>query len=548
MIKKVVIVGGGFAGWYTACSLQHNIPDVELVVVESARHPIMSVGEVTTFDAPLNFKRLVGLEDDRAMMEATGAIYKYGSRAVDFYRDDSVTYSTKFPNLKVSSLTSFYNGFDFPDFQEPWNRKEGDIGLFMAWLAINKNKNRSYDDFIIETSEQYNFIKNPIVPYNDRGKYVLRNDGQSYAYHLDAAKTGIYLRDLLISRDKNQKVTNIVSTVANVKFAENDGCQVENITLENGQQISGDLFIDATGTLRAIIGKSTNDSFSPSPDYYNNACWAAPSKYSDPSTELIPVSEFCGEDWGWRFKVRLYHRIGNGYVFNTNMVDPEVTLARFKEVLGDTQLKEPNLIQWKPGQYLNPWQGNIIPLGLSAGLVDPYDAPTFEQHSKALDDLIPLILSKEPISQISVKYNALRAITREERNIRIDLTFGLSRRSGPFWESRREIMKDRNLIDEVKKIVLEQRPDLDARMNWHWHHIYARICMATGIDISAWEFPAMSAADQKMAEAFFAYNRSRNEYIGERKWPNYSEWLRINRFGGSTNQAVLEKLNPELCS
>jgi tryptophan halogenase len=544
MIKKIVIVGGGFAGWYTACAFQHHLKDIELVLIDSDKHPTIGVGEVTGWDAPINFQRLLGIENDHDLMEKTGAVYKYGVRAVDFWGDHTVHQWGKFPNLKVSSLTNFYNGYDYPDFEEPWNRQPGDIGMFLAWLTINKDKKRTYDDFIQETLEQYHFISNSVAPYNRRNQYVLRNN-HGYAYHIDAEKTSVYLRELFYTRgDRNFNW--YTSTIKDIVFDENDGCQIKKLKLENDMEISADLFIDCTGLKRVLVGASANDSWLPSGNEYNDSAWAAPSRYLDPEKELTGVSEFFGEDWGWRFKVRLYHRIGNGYVFNSNLVDPAVPLERFKNVLGESLLREPKLISWKPGQYSHPWQGNIIPLGLSFAFVDPYDSSTFDAHSKSLDDLIPLIKTESNNAATRKKYNNLRDLTREERNLRLDLALGLSRRRGPFWDVWREKAKRENYLETIQKLVLEQRPDLDSRLNWHWHQIYGRVCMAADVDMSAWDFPEISDADRDMAQAFFKFNRARNKYISTQHWMSYSAWLRENRFSGLTNEEVLQKINPSL--
>ena len=65
MIDNIVIVGGGFAGWYTAATIQHNLKDIKVTVIDSNKHPTIGVGETVGWDAPLNFERLCGFKDDR---------------------------------------------------------------------------------------------------------------------------------------------------------------------------------------------------------------------------------------------------------------------------------------------------------------------------------------------------------------------------------------------------------------------------------------------------------------------------------------------------
>jgi len=142
-------------------------------------------------------------------------------------------------------------------------------------------------------------------------------------------------------------------------------------------------------------------------------------------------------------------------------------------------------------------------------------------------------------------YNKARSLTREERHLRLNLTFGLSRRSGPFWDSRRKMAQEGDYINQIKDIILGKRTDLEERMPWHWHHMYVRTCLATGVDMSDWEFPEISAADQEIAEAFFAFNRARNQYIASQPWPNFARWAKEHIFDNSTSQEVLRELNPQ---
>jgi tryptophan halogenase len=546
MIKRIVMVGGGLTGWYTACAIQHNLPDIELIVIDSDKIKPLSVGEVTGFDAPMNLNRLCGITDDAHFISEIGGIYKFGVRGINFFQDNQTHCWGKFPNLKIRSLTNFYNNFDWPDFEEPWNRQPGDIGLLQAWLSMNRDK-KSYHDMTLETDERDYFLNNPAAPYDQNNQLILRH-GQGLAYHLDATRSGLYFRNLVHHRNTNGKMSWITSEVSQVVLNADRPEYISKLVLENGNEITADLFVDCTGLSRALMKRSSNKSWAHHGSEYNNAVWFAPTQYLDPEKELIGSSEFCGEDWGWRFKVRLYHRIGNGYIFNTNLCDPEIPLRRLNEVINGAQLAEPKLLTWEPGQYNQPWQGNLVPMGLAAGFIDPYDAVTFESHNRALDDIIPMLRNWYTEPDPQEKYNSYRNVTVSERNMRLDLSFGVSQRSGPFWDSRREIGRRKDVFKQMEDIILEKRSDVESRMKWHWHHQYIRSCMASGVDMSQWQFPKVSDADRTMAEAFFTYNRARNQYITQSKWPNYSQWLRDNRFGGRSNEQVLQDLNPHLAA
>ena len=124
------------------------------------------------------------------------------------------------------------------------------------------------------------------------------------------------------------------------------------------------------------------------------------------------------------------------------------------------------------------------------------------------------------------------------------MTFGLSQRSGEFWDSRRSLLAKHHSLDDLVAILNGKRADLEGRLPHFWHQIYYRLCMATGVDRTKIDTVKLSDADQAMAKSFFAYNRARNEYITQQTWPNYYEWLRENRFNGKSSDEMLAEFHP----
>ena len=534
MIRNIVIVGGGFGGWYTAAAFCHNMPDVAVTVIDSDKHPRLGVGETLGWSAPYDWRRQLGLKDDRMLMWRTGAIYKYGLTVSDFWHDHKSYSYGKFFNLKVGALSKFYGEFDYPDFFEPWSRQPGDVGVQQAWLAINQHNNKNFDDYIAELNESSHFVANPVAPYDAKNSYVQRpNDG--YSYHIDAEQTVGFLKELA----QNANVTHISSAVVSTDLDANGGIQT--LHLENGNVISADLFVDATGFARVLMKHVNNDSWQAMPHYPDSA-WVVPSRYTDPAKEIVGGTEIHGEDHGWRFKVKLYHRQGNGYIFCSNQTDPEIPRQRLLELTEGTRFVEPRLLQWKPGYYHTAWQNNVLPLGVAAAFVDPYDAPTFDIHSRALEDLFK-VLKGTNYAQARDEFNQQHAIVVEERNLRLLFNFGLSRRRGPFWDSRRALVTDR--MQDLQNIVNERRADIDSRLTHFYHQMYFRMVMATDTDRSQFDTVEMSDADRAMAESFFAYNRARNQYIAQQPWPNYYEWLKANRFNNHSSEQMLAEFHPQ---
>lgn len=536
MIKTVVIVGGGFAGWYTAAAFKHNLPDVSVTVIDSERHPRLGVGETLGWSAPYDWQRLLGLKDDRMLMWRTGAIYKRGTTATNFWHDNTSFSYGKFFNLKISALAKFYGNFDYPEFDEPWNHKQGDVGLQQAWLTINQNNNdKNFNDYIAELDEAGHFTANPLAPYDQNNQYILRpTDG--YSYHIDAEQTVGFFKDLALEGTAKHISSAVVGAVTNEQN------RVQHLVLENNQTVSADLFIDASGFARALLKHVPNNTWVDI-DNQSNSAWVAPNRYKDPHKEMCGGTQFFGEDHGWRFKINLYHRGGNGYIFNSKHTDPELPLQRINQVTDGVQLQDPKLLQWTPGYYRNPWQENLLPLGISSGLIDPFDAPSFDIHSRGLEDLFKAL--KQPsMDQAQEHFNQNYQLVTEERYMRLLFNFGLSKRTGPFWDRRRALIADR--MHDIKNIINSKRDDLQGRLPHFWQQMYLRMVMVTGTDRTLFDAVPLTDQDRAMAQSFFDYNRARGQYIAQQQWPNNYEWLKENRFNGKTSDEMLQQLCPHL--
>ena len=538
-MKHILIVGGGFAGWYTAAALRHHFPELRITVVDSAQHHRLGVGETLPFSAPYDWKKLLGLKDDRMLMWRTGAVYKYGTTARNFWSDDSFFSHGKFFNLKIKSLVHFYNEFDYPDFHEHWNDQPGDVGTQQAWLSINQRTNKNIHDYIEEQNDAQHFTTNPVAPYDRNNRYILRStDG--YSYQIDAEQAVTFFKELAFI--DTSFTSHISRAVKSVKISDNGA--IDSVLLENGQEIRADLFIDASGGSRALVSRSSNQSWKTADPDDNNSAWVCPTRYESPERELIGATTFFGEQWGWRFKIGLYHRAGNGYIFNSNIVDKQIPLEHLLAITSN-RLAEPKFIQWTPGWYQEPWQHNLLAIGISAHLVDPFDAPTFDIHSQSLHALIAA-LKIEDQAEARHKYNQDHQLVVEERNLRLRFAFGLTRKTGDYWDSRRALLERTYDMRDLYEILAAEKSSLQTRLPHWWQTMYYKFAIAAGVDRSKMSTVTLTPQDEEMVRAFFQYTRSRNAYIRQQTWPNYYEWLKTNRFNGQTSQQVLERLHPNL--
>jgi tryptophan halogenase len=539
MIKTITIVGGGFAGWYTAGVLQHKCPGLKITIIESPSIARLKVGESLGFESIYAWQNYLGLETDHHMMRETGATYKFGAVNGGFYNTGEAVAHGKFFNPKVKSLANFFNKFDYPDFYEPWSSDADDIGVLEAWMLLNSNTGKTFEDLILETSDSALFSQEPVMPYNKNNTNILRQD-DGYSYHMDAEEMVAFLKHLVYSRGG---VTHLTDTVREVKLDEQGN--IAGLLRESNLEVqTSDLYIDCTGFAR-ILGKHVaNDSWQDRPDH-NNSAWVCPSKYTDPHTEMVCGTGFNGEDYGWRFQVNLYHRRGNGYVFNSEWFDSDLVKQRLEQVVDGNQLADPKQIKWKPGYYSKSWNKNCILMGVAAGFIDPWDAPTFSEHTRSLEDFMRGYQlhteGQQDVDTFRETFNQARSKGAAERDLRLKCSHALSNRAGPYWDRAREMGKKLHIADEIRDIILERKPEISSRLTHYWQQIYIKIAVQTGQDTSKWDFKPITVADAEMANAYFAYNRARNTYIKQQQWPNTYEWLKANRFGGATSQEIYQE-------
>jgi tryptophan 7-halogenase len=540
MIKKIVVAGAGFSGWYTALSLLQNVPDICITIIGSSKIPKLQVGEAMAFDGPYNLKNLLGFKDDRAFMRTTGAIYKYGVKLDEFNGDNNITYHSKIHNLKISSLAKFYSAFDYPDYYETRSARPGDAGIIDTWLWAHQQNPRTMTQFMDDIIDAQYFSSVPRAPYDANNNYILRpNDG--FSYHFDADKTAVLMRDICMTKFPGQ-VKEIDAVIQAVK--QDAQGHISGIVLEGDRTVSGDLYLDLTGFRRVIMSKLDNRSWIDHSHYAPDTAMVYPRKYTDPRTEMIGATTFSGLEHGWGFKINLYHRTGNGYCYMSSMAEKDKIHEYLQSQAGDYKVNNPLVISWKSGYYERPCLGNAIAFGLASGLIHPFDGNLIGTHSRGLENLIKLLNQQElSMPDIETQFNALQKPVLDEVALRMTLMLGFSTKSGNFWDLQRQRARDEHFLEQLQDIIEMKTKGINSRLVWNWQQAYARLVVSCNVDVSKFKLQKPSDRDLEMFTAFCQYNQARNKYIRESEWPNYYEWLKENRFDGRTSDEIFDELN-----
>jgi tryptophan halogenase len=399
---KVVIVGGGTAGWMTAAALVKLLPtrcDVHLV--ESEAIGIVGVGEATLPHIRA-FNEKLGI-DEADFMAATRATFKLGIEFRDWGRlGDSY----------IHPFGTFGSGQGELDFHHYWNRARlagHDVG--------------SLGEFSMAVTMAY--MNRFTLPDGDPSRI---ESTFNYAYQFDATSYAPYLRRIA-------EQLGAVRTEGRIVDVELDGesGDVRAVLLENHERIEGDLFVDCSGFFSLIMGKKLEEPFEDWTQWL--PCDRAGAMPCRTRTARAPYTSAIAMPAGWRWRIPLQHRTGNGYVYSSQFTsDEDAASALVAAVEGDS-IAEPRVLKFKAGRRTRSWVRNCIAVGLSSGFLEPLESTSIYLIQAAITGLVELFPERE-----------ISPLDRDEFNRLIDLEYdrirdflilhyhATERDDTPFWD------------------------------------------------------------------------------------------------------------------
>lgn len=339
-MKKIIIVGGGSAGWMTAATLIKTFPDKDITVIESPKYPTIGVGE-STLGRIRNWMEYLGI-DEKSFMKATDASFKLSIKFTDFYKKgESFHYPFGEPLLHNCN-----NGIN-----DWWVKK-----IFKPELDHNDYTKTFYPNmtFINENI----FCNEPIEELNWYPKHQV-------AYHFDAIKFGQYLKNEYCLP---KGVKYIQEDIQEIKQNENG---IESL---NGKY-NADLFIDCSGFKGLLINETLKEPFESYDDILiNDSAWAIQIPYQDKEKELVAYTNCTAIENGWVWRAPLWSRIGTGYVYSSKFVKDEDALEQFKKHLNIQEGNFRNIKIPKVGIHKRIWVKNVVAIGLSSGFLEPLES------------------------------------------------------------------------------------------------------------------------------------------------------------------------------
>jgi tryptophan halogenase len=399
-IRRVVIAGGGTAGWTAAAALAQQLgPLLDITLVESDEIGTVGVGEAT-IPTIRSFHVLLGL-DEREFMRATQASFKLGIGFDDWARPGD-RYIHAFGNIGKSTwMGGFHN----------------------MWLQA---KAAGFGDEIGDYCLEYQASR--------AGKFAISDQVPiNYAFHFDAGLYARYLR----SKFEPKGVKRIEGKIANVEQDSQNG-YVTALGLEDGRRVEGDLFVDCTGFRGLLIEQTLKAGYEDWRQWLpTDSALAVQTGSTD---RILPYTRAMARSAGWQWRIPLQHRVGNGLVYCSAHITEEAARAELLANLQGSPLSDPRLIRYVTGRRRRAWDKNVVALGLSSGFLEPLESTSIHLIQVGVMRLIKLFPFGGQFETLSARFNTQSALEMENIRDFIIAHYKLTERDDtPFWRQCRDM-------------------------------------------------------------------------------------------------------------
>jgi tryptophan halogenase len=360
-VQRIVIAGGGTAGWMTAVALSHAFGrrPLKITLVESADIGTVGVGEAT-IPALHYFNSTFGIDQREFIAESKGT-FKLGIEFVD-WGDIGRKYIHPFAPYGRDLSNIFFH----------------QLFLKHARAQAGRGTTIRIDDYnICCVAAQGGRFKHPVS-----GESGLAGSLR-YAFHFDASLYAKYLRRL----SEAKGVQRIEGRIVSVRQNSGTG-HIESLILDDGQRIEGDLFVDCTGQRALLIGETLGSGFEDWSRWL--PCDSAIAVQSAHIAPPVPYTRSSADAAGWRWRIPLQHRMGNGYVYSSAHIDHEEAERRLLASLEGMPLASPRRIPFRTGRRKKFWIGNCVAVGLAAGFLEPLESTSIHLIQTAVLKLLAL--------------------------------------------------------------------------------------------------------------------------------------------------------------
>ena len=407
-IQKIVIVGGGTAGWMAASMLAKTLEGnstgdkanrIDITLIESDEIPIIGVGEATIPPIQL-FNDYLGLDEDEFLRQTRGS-FKLGIQFNNWGRlGDKYMHAFGTTGRPLGGV----------DFHHYWLKAGMEGGTSDLW-------DYSFNDKVARANKFSRMAKIKDSPL----------EGLTYAFHFDATLYAKYLR----SYSERLGVNRIEGKVITASLRGEDGF-ISHLTMENGTEITGDFFIDCTGFRSLLIEETLKTGYVDWSGFLpcNRAIAVPTASVGD----IQPYTRSTALSAGWQWHIPLQHRTGNGHVFCSDYISEDEATAMLLDNLEGETLADPRVVHFNTGRRRKFWNKNCVVLGLASGFMEPLESTSIHLFQSGITRLIKMFPDKSCSRADADEYN--RQAISEFESIRDFIIFhyhATERTDTPFW-------------------------------------------------------------------------------------------------------------------
>ncbi|WP_111978126.1 tryptophan halogenase family protein [Algibacillus agarilyticus] len=415
-LKKIVIVGGGAAGWMSAAFLARQLDkDCEIKLIESSEIGTVGVGEATI--PPIKqFNNLLGIKESD-FLKSTQGTFKLG---IDFenWHKKGDRYFHPFGRFGLE--------IDYAPFHFFWLRNQAD--------GVNKP--------VEEYSMAWHMAKNNKFAHPSRDARSVQSTFD-YAYHFDANLYANYLKNYSLKlgvKHQEGKVDEV--------FTHPESGFITNVKLSNGDEVAGDFFIDCTGFNSLLLGKTMGVG------YQNWQKWlpcdkavAVPSQLPN---QILPYTRSIAHQAGWQWQIPLQSRLGNGLVYSSQYMETNEATETLLQNIPTKAISEPKHLSFTTGRRNEFWHKNCLAVGLSAGFLEPLESTSLHLIQSAILRFTTYLPSTDCYSLLAEQYNRETASEYEQLRDFLILHYkATAREDSEFWHYCKNMQIPEALADKI---------------------------------------------------------------------------------------------------
>ena len=392
--RRIIVAGGGTAGWMTAAALARTLgPVAQVTLIESEQIGTIGVGE-STIPPLVAYNRILGI-DEADFMRATQATFKLG---------------IQFENWRVPG-ESYFHSFGGTG-KDHWS-----AGFQHFWMhGAAQGHDAPYDEYCLE-------LKAAMA-----GRFAhLPDDRMNYAYHLDS---GLYAR-FLRSMAEGDGATRIEGRIVAVDLDGASG-DIAALRLDGDRRIEGDLFIDCTGFRALLIEGALHAGYDDWTHWL--PCDGAVAVQTASVRAPVPYTRAIAHEAGWQWRIPLQHRQGNGIVYCSAFMEPQAAQDQLLATVEGDRLVQPNPIRFRTGARRRQWHRNCVAVGLSGGFMEPLESTSIHLIQRAVLRILRMLPAGVISPRDIAEFNDQQMADMEQiRDFLILHYKATDRRDTPFW-------------------------------------------------------------------------------------------------------------------